>query len=155
MTPPTAATPAGAPTNGSATSSVEAQPNAGMAPTTHSGSRCNKCRSQHQAPRDALRGNSTQRSTSFGPPAAPTQPTASTPEGHSARVFQFCSGLVDLVVGVRRHGGGGHRLTLAGERFVGLVAEDITEVGDRGADFGVRRRVRGLSANPAMEAAGW
>src|ERR1700758_5285696 len=38
---------------------------------------------------------------------------------------QFCSGLVDLVVGVRRHGGGGHRLTLAGERFVGLVAEDI------------------------------
>jgi hypothetical protein len=39
--------------------------------------------------------------------------------------FQFCSGLVDLVVGVRRHGGGGHRFTLAGERFVGLVAEDL------------------------------
>ena len=38
---------------------------------------------------------------------------------------QFCSGLVDLVVGVGRHGGGGHRLTLAGKRFVGLVAEDI------------------------------
>ena len=32
---------------------------------------------------------------------------------------QFCSGLVDLVVCVGRHGGGGHRLTLAGERFVG------------------------------------
>ena len=38
---------------------------------------------------------------------------------------QFCSGLVDLVVGVGHHGGGGHRLALAGERFVGLVAEDI------------------------------
>jgi hypothetical protein len=38
---------------------------------------------------------------------------------------QFCSGLVDLIVCVRRHGGGGHRLTLAGERLVGLVAEDI------------------------------
>src|ERR1700754_4958553 len=37
-------------------------------------------------------------------------------------------GLVDLVVGVRRHGGGGHRLALAGERLVGLIAEDIAEV---------------------------
>ena len=58
-------------------------------------------------------------------------------------MFEFCSGLVDLVVGVRRHGGGGHRLTLAGERFVGLVAEDIAEVGDRGGDFGDRRRGEG------------
>ena len=33
-------------------------------------------------------------------------------------------------------GGGGHRLTLVGERFVGLVAEDIAQVGDRGGDFG-------------------
>ena len=49
--------------------------------------------------------------------------------------FQFCSGLVDLVICVRRHGGGGHRLALAGERFVGLVAEDIAQVGDRGGDF--------------------
>ena len=49
---------------------------------------------------------------------------------------QFCSCLVDLVVCVGRHGGGGHRLTLAGERFVGLVAQDIAEVGDRGAEFG-------------------
>ena len=56
---------------------------------------------------------------------------------------QFCSGLVDLVVGVGHHGGGGHRLTLAGERFVGLVAEDIAEVGDRGGDFGDRRRGEG------------
>ena len=38
---------------------------------------------------------------------------------NSTRVFEFCSGLVDLVVCVGHHGGGGHRLTLAGERFVG------------------------------------
>src|SRR5215472_424307 len=50
--------------------------------------------------------------------------------GHSAGVFEFCSGLVDLVVGVGHHGGGGHRLALAGERFVGLVAEGFAEVGD-------------------------
>jgi hypothetical protein len=61
---------------------------------------------------------------------------------------QFCSGLVDLVVCVRRHRGGGHRLALAGERFVGLVAEDIAEVGDRGADFGVRRRGEGTEREP-------
>lgn len=34
---------------------------------------------------------------------------------------EFCSRLVNLVVCVVRHGGGRHRLTLAGERFVGLV----------------------------------
>ena len=39
----------------------------------------------------------------------------------SARVFEFCSGLVDLVVRVRRDGGGGHRLAVAGELFVGLA----------------------------------
>ena len=67
---------------------------------------------------------------------------------------QFCSGLVDLVVCVRHHFGGGHRLTLAGERFVGLVAEDIAQVGDRGAEFrGPATAVRGLSAKPAMMAA--
>ena len=49
---------------------------------------------------------------------------------------QFCSGLVDLVVGVRHDGGGGHRLALAGERFVGRLTEDIAQVGDRGGDFG-------------------
>jgi hypothetical protein len=43
-------------------------------------------------------------------------------------VFEFCSGLVDLVVCVGRQGGGGHRLTLAGERFVGLVAEDFARL---------------------------
>jgi hypothetical protein len=35
---------------------------------------------------------------------------------------QLCSGVVDLVSGVGRHGGGGHPFTPAGERFVGLVA---------------------------------
>ena len=54
--------------------------------------------------------------------------------------FSSVSGLVDLVVCVRRHGGGGHRLTLAGERFVGRVAEDIAQVGDRGVDFREARR---------------
>jgi hypothetical protein len=67
---------------------------------------------------------------------------------------QFCSGLVDLVVCVGHHGGGGHRLAAAGERFVGLVAEDFAEVSDRGAGLGERQRLRGLSANPAMVAAG-
>ena len=61
----------------------------------------------------------------------------------STRVFEFCSGLVDLVVGVGRHGGGGHRLTLAGERFVGRLAEDIAQVGDRGGDLGERPLRRG------------
>ena len=32
----------------------------------------------------------------------------------SAAVFEFCSGLVDLVVGVGHHLGGRHRLALAG-----------------------------------------
>ena len=45
-------------------------------------------------------------------------------------------GLVDLVVCVGHHLGGGHRLALAGERFVGLVAEDLAQVGDRGVDLG-------------------
>jgi hypothetical protein len=35
---------------------------------------------------------------------------------------------------VRHHGCGGHRLALAGERLVGLVAEDFAEVGNRGVD---------------------
>jgi hypothetical protein len=41
-----------------------------------------------------------------------------------------------LVVCVRHHRGGGHRLTLAGERFVSLVAEDFAQVGDGGAELG-------------------
>jgi hypothetical protein len=39
---------------------------------------------------------------------------------------QFCSGLVDLVVGVGHHLGGGHRLTVAGERFVSLIVVNVT-----------------------------
>ena len=50
-------------------------------------------------------------------------------------MFEFCSGLVDLVVGVRHHRGGGHRLTLAGERFVRRLAEDIAQMGDQGVDL--------------------
>ena len=62
---------------------------------------------------------------------------------------QFRSGLVDLVICVCRHLGGGHRLTLPGERFVSLVAEDIAEVGDRGAEFGNHAVVTGSIAKPA------
>jgi hypothetical protein len=61
-------------------------------------------------------------------------------------VFEFCSGLVDLVACVGRHGGGGRRLTLAGERFVGVVAEDFAEVGDHGADFGEGRCDQGTDS---------
>jgi hypothetical protein len=57
----------------------------------------------------------------------------------SGRLFrdgiQFCSGLVDLVVRVVRHGGGGHRLTLAGERLVGRLTEHTAEVSNRGAEL--------------------
>jgi hypothetical protein len=66
--------------------------------------------------------------------------TSADAASRESRRPESCSGLVDLVVCVRRHGGGGHRFTPAGERFVGLVAEDIAEVGDRGGDFGDRRR---------------
>jgi hypothetical protein len=51
-------------------------------------------------------------------------------------VLEFCSGLVDLVVGVRHNLCGGHRLTLAGQRFVGCLTEDVAQVRDRGGDFG-------------------
>jgi hypothetical protein len=46
----------------------------------------------------------------------------------SIEVFEFCSGLVDLVVCVGHHGGRRHRLALSGEGFVGLVAEHVAEV---------------------------
>ena len=72
----------------------------------------------------------------------------------SRRHSVLCSGLVDLVVGVGHHRGGGHRLTLAGERFVGLVAEDFAEVGDRRVDWERAAAVRGLTAKPAIVAAG-
>jgi len=67
--------------------------------------------------------------------------------GHSAGVFEFCSGLVDLVVCVGHHGGRRHRLPLAGERFVGLVVEDIAQVGDHIA----ARRVAAGWAIPVTE----
>jgi hypothetical protein len=69
--------------------------------------------------------------------------------------FEFCSSLVDLVVCVHRNCRRGHRLTLPRERFVGLVAEDVAEVGDHAGDLRERRRVpRGLNSKPAMVAAG-
>ena len=60
-----------------------------------------------------------------------------------------------MVVCVGRHGGGGHCLAFAGERFVGLVAEDIQE-GDRRGDFRdpTDVDVGGLRAKPAILAAG-
>ena len=57
---------------------------------------------------------------------------------------QFCSGLVDLVVCVGDDGCLGHRLTLTGERFVGLMAEHIAKVSDRSADLRDRRRGGGI-----------
>jgi hypothetical protein len=69
---------------------------------------------------------------------------------YSKTAFSSVSGLVDLVVCVGHHGGGGHRLAAAGERFVGLVAEDFAEVSDRGAGLGERQRLRGLSLDPLM-----
>jgi hypothetical protein len=68
--------------------------------------------------------------------------TSADAASRESRRPESCSGLVDLVVGVGRHGGGGHRLTPAGERFVGLVAEDTAQVGDRGGDLGDARRRR-------------
>ena len=68
--------------------------------------------------------------------------------------FEFCSGLVDLGVRVGHHGGGGHRLTLAGERFVGRLAEDIAEVVIAAMISGAAAAEKGPSANPAMVAAG-
>ena len=66
---------------------------------------------------------------------------------------QFCSGLVDLVECVGHHRSGAHRLALAGERFVGRLAEDVAEVSDRDVEFGGRYVLNGLSAKPAMVAA--
>src|SRR6516225_2338843 len=72
---------------------------------------------------------------SLPPPRAP--PLLRWP---AAWVFEFCSGLVELVECVRHHGGGGHRLALAGERFVCRLTENIAQVGDRGAEL---RNARG------------
>jgi hypothetical protein len=53
-----------------------------------------------------------------------------------------------LVVCVGRHGGGGHRLPLAGEQFVGLVAEHFAEVSEGGVDFGDPRCGEGTEREP-------
>jgi hypothetical protein len=71
-----------------------------------------------------------------------------------SRLRSVLFGLVDLVVGVGHHLGGGHRLALVGERFVGRLTEDVAQVGDRGGDFGKALCRKGLMANPAMVAAG-
>lgn len=49
--------------------------------------------------------------------------------------FQLRSGLVNLVIGVRDDGSGGHCLAIAGERFVGLIAENLAEVSNGGGQF--------------------
>ena len=84
------------------------------------------------------------RSTCDGPRSTrvrgPPRERGGSPGCVSARVFEFCSGLVDLVVCVGRHFGGGHRLALAGERFVGLVAEDVAQVCDGVVNLGTPPR---------------
>src|SRR6202140_4020286 len=62
---------------------------------------------------------------------------------------QFASSLVDLVACIGHHGGGRHRLAVVGQRFVGLVAEDLAEVGDCGVDFGVTRVRKGSCGESA------
>jgi hypothetical protein len=52
--------------------------------------------------------------------------------------FEFCSGLVDLVIAVRDDGAHGHRFALADERFVSLVAKDVAKVGE--GSFELRNR---------------
>ena len=59
--------------------------------------------------------------------------------------IQFCSDLVDLVIGVRDDGGGGHLLALAGERFVGVIAEHLAEVRDGGGKLWNGRQGYGVA----------
>ena len=54
--------------------------------------------------------------------------------------LQLCSGLVDLVACIRGDGRRRHRRTLAGDGFVGVVTEDVAQVGDHVDDFRKRRR---------------
>lgn len=48
-----------------------------------------------------------------------------TSEIGSAVVFEFCSQLVDLVIGVGHDGSDGHCLAFARKRFVGLLSEHL------------------------------
>ena len=63
--------------------------------------------------------------------------------------IQRCLGLVDLVIRIRHHVGGGHGLSHAGERFIGLVAEDITKVGDCRIQLGITRTRKISCGEPA------
>ena len=125
--------PAGSPSGGSVRTDVSEI--ARLGPVTASRSRVitqkrwrSGCPAQRPSPRPP--GS---RSNGVGPPARGRgEPTRSYRQQStqcrrrvSARVFEFCSGLVDLVVCVGCHGGGGHLFACAGERFVGLVAEDL------------------------------
>ena len=67
---------------------------------------------------------------------------------------QFCSGLVNLVVCVRRHGGGGHHFALLGEGFVGRLAEASRRWVIAVVISRTPSAARGLRAKPAMVAAG-
>ena len=69
-------------------------------------------------------------------------------------MFEFCSGLVDLVEYVGDHLGGGHRFTLVGERFVGRVAEDFAEVGDCAIELGHGRAREGTGGETG-DGGGW
>ena len=51
--------------------------------------------------------------------------TSADAASRESRRPESCSGLVDLVVCVGRHLGGGNRLAFMGERFMRLVAEDL------------------------------
>jgi hypothetical protein len=67
--------------------------------------------------------------------------------------FQLRSGVVDLVIGVRDDGGRCHRLAIPGERFVGLIAEHLAEVGDGGGKLLDRPQGYEIARKPAIAAA--
>ena len=67
---------------------------------------------------------------------------------------QFCSGLVDLVVCIGHHGGGGHRFALAGERFIGLFPSTSRRCAIGVSNSGLVVRVKTVAAKPLMVAAG-
>ena len=53
----------------------------------------------------------------------------------STRVFEFCSGLVDLVVGVGHHRGDGHLRTLLCALVISLIAKNLPQVRNRGCQL--------------------
>jgi len=60
--------------------------------------------------------------------------------GIRPRLPELRSGLVDLVVCVSHHGGGGHGRALARERCIRLLAEHAAKVGNGGGELGKSRR---------------